>query len=116
MVARKNKKVRKQRGSHTHGYGSKKKHRGGGSRGGRGFSRMRKLNVDKGFHSLKKKDTTINVGGLGKMGGDEINLTELGYDKLLSAGNVDRSISVKVKRFSKKAKVKIEKAGGKIVE
>ena len=32
------KKVRKFRGSHTHGYGSKKKHRGAGSRGGRGMA------------------------------------------------------------------------------
>ncbi|MBI4447346.1 uL15 family ribosomal protein [Candidatus Woesearchaeota archaeon] len=34
----KRKKVVKQRGSHTHGYGSMKKHRGAGNRGGRGMA------------------------------------------------------------------------------
>ena len=38
MVVRREKRVRKLRGSKTHGWGSKKKHRGGGSRGGRGMS------------------------------------------------------------------------------
>ncbi len=37
MIRRK-KKVRKLRGSHTHGWGCKKKHRGGGSKGGRGMA------------------------------------------------------------------------------
>lgn len=120
MAARKRKKIRKLRGSHTHGYGSKKKHRGGGSRGGRGFSRMRKINVDKGFYSLKKKDRTINIREIVMLSeekeGNEIDLTKLGYDKLLSGGNVSEPLTVKVKKFSKKAKNKIEKAGGKIIE
>ncbi len=37
MIRRK-KKVRKLRGSHTHGWGCKKKHRGGGSKGGKGMA------------------------------------------------------------------------------
>ncbi|ASJ09924.1 50S ribosomal protein L15 [Thermococcus sp. P6] len=37
MIRRK-RKVRKLRGSHTHGWGCKKKHRGGGSKGGRGMA------------------------------------------------------------------------------
>ncbi|WP_297436800.1 uL15m family ribosomal protein [Thermococcus sp.] len=37
MIRRK-KKVRKFRGSHTHGWGCKKKHRGGGSKGGKGMA------------------------------------------------------------------------------
>lgn len=37
MIRRK-KKVRKLRGSHTHGWGCKKKHRGGGHKGGRGMA------------------------------------------------------------------------------
>ena len=35
---RQGKKTAKLRGSRTHGYGSSKKHRGGGSRGGRGMA------------------------------------------------------------------------------
>jgi len=37
MIRRK-RKVRKLRGSHTHGWGCKKKHRGGGSKGGKGMA------------------------------------------------------------------------------
>ncbi|WP_048149436.1 uL15m family ribosomal protein [Palaeococcus ferrophilus] len=37
MIRRK-KKVRKLRGSHTHGWGCKKKHRGGGHKGGKGMA------------------------------------------------------------------------------
>lgn len=37
MIRRK-RKVRKLRGSHTHGWGCKKKHRGGGHKGGRGMA------------------------------------------------------------------------------
>ena len=38
MTTYKRRKNRKMRGSHTHGWGSKKKHRGAGSRGGRGMA------------------------------------------------------------------------------
>ncbi|MBW6461575.1 MAG: 50S ribosomal protein L15 [DPANN group archaeon] len=38
MVVNKTKKVRKLRGSRTHAWGSPKKHRGAGSRGGRGMA------------------------------------------------------------------------------
>src|SRR3990172_6119552 len=42
MVVRKRRKIRKMRGSATCGYGNGKKHRGGGSRGGRGKAGMMK--------------------------------------------------------------------------
>lgn len=38
MTINKRKKNSRLRGSHTHGYGSKKKHRGAGSRGGKGMA------------------------------------------------------------------------------
>jgi len=122
------KKVRKMRGQRTHGWGSKKKHRGGGSRGGRGFAGGHKHKYIKilkyypdhfgkrGFVSVKKKDKIININEMLKIAnGDEINLTEMGYDKLLSKGKIDKPITVIVKKCSKKAKEKIEKAGGKII-
>ena len=65
------KKVQKMRGSKTHGYGAKKKHRGKGSKGGKGYGGSTKHNRTyiyayepehfghKGFHSMKKKDVIL---------------------------------------------------------
>jgi len=129
MTIRFRKKLRKQRGTQTHGYGSKKKHRGGGSQGGRGFSGMHKHKFSlttsyakdhygyTGFFSLRKKDKTINIDEIIKLAenNNEIDLTKLGYSKLLSRGKITRAITIKVKKYSQKAKEKIEKAGGKII-
>lgn len=126
MVVRFRKKNRAMRGSMSHGWGAKKKHRGKGSKGGKGYGGSTKHKRSyiyaherdhfggKGFYALKKKDKTINVGELEKFGSNEIDLTALRYDKLLSKGSVSKPFSVKVKKFSKKAKEKIEKAGGKL--
>ncbi len=38
MAARKRRKFSRMRGTHTHGWGAKKKHRGAGNRGGRGMA------------------------------------------------------------------------------
>lgn len=43
-----------------------------------------------------------------------LNLSELGYDKLLSAGNIKNKYDITTKFSSKKAKSKIEKLGGKV--
>lgn len=126
MVVRFRKKNRAMRGSMTHGWGAKKKHRGKGSKGGKGYGGSTKHKRSyiyakepdhfgkRGFFALKKKDKTINVGELEKIGGNEIDLKAMGYDKLLSKGNMTMPLSIKVKRASKKAKEKIEKAGGKL--
>jgi large subunit ribosomal protein L15 len=47
MVVRRKKKVSKYRGSKTHGWGSKKKHRGKGSKGGKGRAGMGKRGQQK---------------------------------------------------------------------
>ena len=125
------KKLRKQRGHRTHGWGSKKKHRGKGSQGGKGYGGSSKHKRSyiyayepehfgyKGFTPVggKKKIKIINVGSLERIsnGQKEINLNVLGYDKLLSQGNINTSLTVHVKKYSAKAKDKIEKKGGKIV-
>ncbi len=121
------KKVRKMRGTMTYGYGAKKKHRGKGSQGGKGWGGSTKhkrsfiyaYKTDhfghKGFHSLAKGEKVINVGELEKIGKGEINLTQLGFGKLLGEGKISASITVHVNQFSKSAKEKIEQAGGKIV-
>ncbi len=123
-------KVQKMRGKRTHGYGSKKKHRGGGSHGGRGYGGSHKHKYSlittkepnhfgyKGFHSLKKKLRIINLDQLEKIaeGKKEINLTELGYDKLLGRGSISTPLKIKVKFCSSSAKEKLEQAGGKIIQ
>ncbi|MFH0832662.1 MAG: uL15m family ribosomal protein [Candidatus Aenigmatarchaeota archaeon] len=125
MVVRFRKKNERMRGSKTHGYGSKKKHRGKGSKGGKGYggSTQQKRSYilryepnhfgHKGFNSLRKKNNIINVGDLEKLG-NEIDLITMGYDKLLSKGDISKPIIVRVKKFSKMAKEKIEKAGGRV--
>ena len=76
MVFNKRKKNSRHRGSWSHGYGSRKKHRGAGSRGGRGLSGTGKRGDQnkpthwkkryfgkKGFtpRGKKQKKNTINV-------------------------------------------------------
>lgn len=133
-MKKKRKKIVKLRGSKTHGYGSKKKHRGGGSKGGRGRAGsfkhkkvlMRKLGLienKRGFVSLKKKGIkpevrAINLKDIVKIAKDkkEIDLKELGFDKVLGKGNLEKPITIKARFFSNKAKEKIEAAGGKAIE
>jgi len=127
------KKTKKMRGSKTNGYGSKKKHRGGGSRGGRGLAgglKHKKLLILKnypnhfgrtGFKRKNKKTVkTINLKDLDiiakKLNKKEINIKELGYDKVLGKGKLTNPIKIESKSFSSIAKEKIEKAGGKAIE
>lgn len=127
------KKKEKLRGSSSHGYGSRKKHRGSGNRAGRGLAGTGKGSDSKkpsilklygnayyGKHGFKrpqkilKKLNVINISDLPKFNKIEINLTELGYDKLLGKGTPDKKYKIKVGSFSQQAKEKIEKAGGMI--
>lgn len=135
MVVRKKKKVRKFRGHRTYGYGSHKKHRGGGSRGGRGKAGMHKHKWSytvkyepehfgkRGFKRPKtvvKKIKTINLKELDKLaeklGKNKINLEEFGYDKVLGSGKITKPLVVEAKSFSKKAIKKLEEVKGKAVK
>jgi len=128
MVVRFRKKGRKMRG-YDRGFGEKKKHRGKGSHGGKGYAGSTKHKKSyivrfepghfdhKGFHSLSKTENRIaNIGDIEKLsaGRNDINLTEMGYDKLLGKGDITKPLTVRVAKASKSAKAKIEKAGGKI--
>jgi len=143
MVVRRRKKLKKRRGSGT-GYGSHKKHRGGGSRGGRGLAglhkhkRMTSIRYMSGHFGKRgfkrpikaiKEVKTINLKELdsrveqllkekkitkGKEG-IKINLTELGYDKLLGTGQVKHKLIVEAKYFSKNAVKKLEDVKSKAV-
>ena len=131
---RQSKKTTKMRGSRTHGYGSHKKHRGGGSRGGRGMAgvnRQKKTWLLKhkpnhlgkrGFKSLAQRKlvdqkVAVNVRDLEVLaaGGKEIDLAKMGYDKVLGAGSINVALTVKADYFTETAKNKIEQAKGKVI-
>lgn len=135
MVVRFRKKSRRMRGSKTHGWGMKKKHRGAGSQGGRGQAGMLKhkkswmlmhdpdhfgnigfkipTEAKKGIKNVTLKDLDILAKKLNKV---EIDVSELGFDKVLSTGKLTQALTVKAKKFVEKAKQKIEAAGGKAIE
>jgi large subunit ribosomal protein L15 len=132
MVVRRKKKVLKFRGKRSYGYGSHKKHRGGGSRGGRGKAGMHKhkwsytVKYDpdhfgkKGFKrpfASYKRSKAINLKQLETLaqGKKKIDLKKYGYTKVLGGGMIKSKMEVVAKSFSKKAIEKIEEAGGKAV-
>lgn len=130
MVVRREKKSRSFRGSHTHGWGAKKKHRGAGSKGGKGFAGSLGANKfyvqmnfpghigKKGFHrpvKTKEEINGINILNLATMDGKEFDLAEMGFNKLLGKGKISKAVTVKVKYASEQAIAKIEGAGGKVV-
>ncbi len=137
MVFRKHKKVKKYRGSKTHGCGSMKKRRGAGNRGGRGKAGSGKRGDCKkpaiwnnkkyfgkhGFTHSKKNIKIVNIefinekiNKLAEKKGDvyHIDLGKHGYNKLLGKGKVINKFEIKVDSCSVKAKQKIEAAGGKV--
>ncbi|MBN2330634.1 MAG: uL15 family ribosomal protein [Candidatus Aenigmarchaeota archaeon] len=123
-------KVSRMRGRRTHGYGSPKKHRGKGSRGGRGMAGsgkhrktyLLKYEPDHGGESGFKSKTgrkirAVNLRDLLKMAGSskKIDAAAMGYDKVLGTGEVKAKLEVKASFFSASAKRKIEEAGGKAI-
>jgi large subunit ribosomal protein L15 len=129
-MVNKGKKVDKQRGHRTHGYGSQKKHRGKGSRGGRGLAGSEKHrktyllkykpgHLGKRIFKSKTRKTirAINIRELASIAGNEkkIDLSGMGYDKVLGKGEIKTPLEVKADYFSKSAREKIEKAGGKAI-
>ncbi len=141
----KDRKVRKYRGSRTHGWGQVGQHRARGGRGGTGKAGLDKhkwsyvIKHDptywekKGFVSTKalgKKVSIINVGKLDdladKLESEKklerkekkifLDLESLGYDKLLGTGEIAKPMLVKVASCSEAASMKLEAAGGKILK
>lgn len=135
MVVRFRKKSRRMRGSKTHGWGAKKKHRGAGSQGGRGMAGLKKhkkswmlkympnyfgkvgfkipIDAQKEIRAITLKDIDILAKKLNKT---EIDVSGLGFDKVLSNGKLTQALTIKAKKFVEKAKQKIEEAGGKAIE
>ena len=115
------------RGSKTNGYGSKKRHRGAGSRGGRGYAgsfkhkRLLFSKIDPDHYTRKKFKSLRNRGFVETLA--TVNLStlfgttaEFPKTKVLGTGVAPKGIIVKASAFSARAKEKIEAAGGKAVE
>jgi large subunit ribosomal protein L15 len=144
MVVRRTKKILKRRGQRSPGYGSQKKHRGSGSRGGTGKSGLHKHKRatsikyypdhfgKRGFKrppAIAKKPRAINLSELDQMleslleqkkitkekGYYLVDLAAVGYDRLLGTGRITHKITVQAKHFSSVALKKLEEAGCKAV-
>jgi large subunit ribosomal protein L15 len=122
-------KTRKNRGSRTQGYGRVGQHRDSGSKGNRKVGRHKHLwskvvtsEPDyfgkTGFtspQSLHRKEKIINLNKLDQIAQtSKINLTELGYTKLLGTGKLTKPLIIQVKSYSKSASEKVKEAGGEI--
>lgn len=143
-MIRKTRKINKMRGSRTIGGGCSKKRRGAGHRGGRGKAGGHKhmwtwvVKYDpnrygkSGFKRPLKtinKFKTVNLDylddnaeklvqqGLADKDGDKIviDVTKLGYDKVLGNGKVTKTLTIKAPLFSASAISKIEEKGGEAV-
>ena len=142
MTVNKRKKTSRFRGSMTHGWGAKKKHRGSGNRGGKGMAGSGKRSDSKKpsiwnqkyfgkFGFVKKNARVVNAvnitfleDNLLKLPKDLVNkengfysidLEKLGFNKLLSRGKVTNKYKINVPFASKKAVEKVEAGGGEII-
>jgi len=146
-MAHKDRKIQKLRGSRTCGWGSAQKHRGAGSRGGRGMAGSKKhkwMKISKeygkyfgvgriGFRRkmiLDPRPVTINVGVIDEnikqwlnddllgvsQDGDtyNVNLPQMGYDKLLGSGKVSHKLNITANSCSKSAAEKVASCGGAV--
>ena len=141
----KKRKVRRQRGSRTHGYGQIGQHRSRGGRGGTGKAGLDKHKwtyvvkhdptywLKHGFVSTKTLNSKVKIINVGKL--DDLvtrldaeeklerqenkvvlDLETLGFDKLLGTGKVNKPVLVKVSAYSESAFRKLEEAGGAILQ
>ncbi|MHA1268729.1 MAG: uL15 family ribosomal protein [Candidatus Helarchaeota archaeon] len=140
---RPDKKIKKHRGSRTCGYGTQGQHRKGGQRGGRGVAGGKKHKRSYlikykpnyfGKHGFKRppcrqyKDNVINLGKINNLipkliqkniakKEDKLitlNVSDIGYDKVLGVGYLKYPLNITAKKFSKRAIQKIQELGGKI--
>ena len=142
MPHNKRSKRSRQRGSWTHGWGAKKKHRGKGNKGGAGMAGTGKRADSKkpsiwkdpnyfgkhGFASRFKKEKAVNVQYLNEAAdslveqkliekkGDmyRIELSKLGFGKLLSKGPAVKKFEIFAARASPGAIEAVKAAGGSV--
>jgi large subunit ribosomal protein L15 len=136
-MATRMRKVRRLRGSRTHGWGQIGQHRSTGHKGGHGKAGLHKHKWTKtvlfeerhfgppGFHNPTTKvvrkwanvgdlDTLFSKYGKTEDGKNILDLTSFGYDKLLGAGNVSNKYNVIIGAFAESAKAKVVAAGGEV--
>lgn len=119
-------KVDRLRGKRTHGKGNTKNKRGAGCKGGRGRAgsfkhKFTKYYVVIGKRKLltprlraKTKLKTITLHDLNKYltDKDTLDLKEIGFEKILGTGNLEKAVKIKNAQVTKIAKKKIEDKGG----
>lgn len=144
MTFNKRKKNTRQRGSKTHGWGAKKKHRGKGHQGGAGMAGSGKRADSKkpsiwkeryfgkfGFVSKtpKVKINSVNISYIEQHinkfvsknliakenGFYSVELEKLGFNKLLGDGRVSVKFKIKTPYASKSAIEKVKYAGGEVI-
>ena len=130
--------------SGSNGYGSSKKNRGAGSRGGRGKAGTgKKANHEKmtedGVHKLGEEgftphgsteqnginlkdidqriDDMVEEGLVDDAGGNLVlDLDDIGYEKVLGKGHLNREVDIHAESFSGSAERKIEEADGEAIQ
>ncbi|HEU5488642.1 MAG TPA: uL15 family ribosomal protein [Candidatus Nitrosotalea sp.] len=130
-------KTRKYRGSRHCGWGQIGQHRASGHKGGLGQSGLHKHhfirmlmtdpkhfghdsthpphpNLVRKWTSVRDLDDIYAKHGKQEGGKKLIDLTELGYDKLLGGGQTENAYVVKVEKFSASAEEKIKQSGGEV--
>ena len=141
-MIRTKRKINKQRGSRSNGGGCTKKRRGAGNKGGKGKAGMGKQQTvihdpdHFGKHGFKrpqkmiKKISAVNLSyleeqaenliakGVASKDGDAIviDVTDLGYDKVLAKGKITKAFKISAPQFSASAIEKIEELGGEAIE
>jgi len=144
-MIRKSKKINRMRGSRTVGGGSTKRRRGAGNKGGKGKAGAGKHHWTTtvienknyfGKHGFKRPQKTIHKSypvnlsflndkaeefvekGFASKEGDTIviDVTELGYNKVLASGSLNIPLTIKSPAFSESARSKIEAAGGEAID
>lgn len=130
-------KTRKYRGSRHCGWGQIGQHRASGHKGGLGQSGLHKHhfirmlmtdpkhfghdsthpphpNLVRKWASVRDLDDIYAKFGKQEGGKKLIDLTGLGYDKLLGGGQTENAYVVKVEKFSASAEEKVKRSGGEV--
>jgi len=119
-------KVDRLRGKRTHGKGNTKNKRGAGCKGGAGRAGSFKHKFTKYYMTIGKRKIlsprlapkvklkTITLHDLNSYIKDKdfIDLKEIGFEKILGTGNLNKAIKIKNAQVTKIAREKIEKVGG----
>jgi large subunit ribosomal protein L15 len=143
-MIRTKRKINKLRGSRSNGGGCTKKRRGAGHKGGRGqaggkkhhwswivkfdpkhygkygfkrnISTVKKVNTVNLDYLDIHSDKLLNDGNASKQGDSiVIDVTTLGYNKVLGNGKVLKPLIIKSPSFSKSAQEKLQEAGGETI-